>query len=60
MVMDGFLLLGTACLHLIYSFHCLLVIAVGGLSNLENQNEQLLRITWTESAVAHVTAIMEV
>lgn len=36
MVMDGFLLLGTECLHLIYSSHCPLVTAVGGLSNLEN------------------------
>lgn len=44
-------------MHLVYSFYYPLVTAVGGLCNLENQNEQLLGKTWIESAVAQVIAI---
>lgn len=51
-VMDGFLLWGVWCLHLMYSSHYPPVIAAGGLSNPENQNEQLLRKTGTESTVS--------
>lgn len=59
-VMDGFLLQGIERLHLVYSSHYPLVTAVGGLSNSENQNEQLPRKTWTESTVARATVITAV
>lgn len=51
---------GRGCLHLIYGSHYPLITAVGGLSNSENQNEQLLRKTWAKLTVAWATVITAV
>lgn len=57
-VVDGFLLWGTEHLHL-YSSHYPLGTAVGGLSNSENPDEQLLRKAGRSNVAqaAEITAV---